>query len=99
MKVPGRVAAEAARQEARRALDMSPQLDKAFSPAQHDAKMARKRQQEADGEEAIMACVLAYRVQRKKLWEVAIDVLEAHVETHSPTSQEAAPQKVQEDAE
>ena len=66
---------------------------------QQRAAEGEKDDEEADGEEAIMACVLAYRVQRKKLWEVAIDVLEAHVETHSPTSQEAAPQKVQEDAE
>ena len=53
---------------------------------------AESGDEEADGEEAIMACVLAYRVQRKRLFEVAVDVLEAHVETHAP-EEEQEPQK------
>ena len=36
----------------------------------------------ATGDESIAAALLEYRIQRKQLWRVALDVLAAHKEVH-----------------
>ena len=62
------------------------QLHYARPPAHDPAYTNFPKYPNPGDEEGMLLAIVAYRVQRKRLWRVALDVLAAHRETHSSAS-------------